>query len=155
MGIEIERKFLVLHDSWRASVGASTRFRQGYLSGSGTASVRVRTDSQAGWINIKSVVLCVQRQEFEYEIPLADAEQMLNTLALKPLIEKTRHYVAFGSHTWEIDEFEAENAGLIVAELELDDADEAFERPAWIGAEVTDDARYYNTNLAKKPFTTW
>ncbi|MGH8549417.1 MAG: CYTH domain-containing protein [Methylococcales bacterium] len=155
MGIEIERKFLVLNDEWRRSVNKSSRIRQGYLSKSGNASVRVRSDAERGWINIKSVTLGVQRQEFEYEIPQFDAEQILDTLARQPLIEKTRHSVEIGPHTWEIDEFEGRNAGLIVAEIELSEFEEAFERPAWIGDEVTQDARYYNTNLATKPYTSW
>lgn len=155
MGIEIERKFLVVSDDWRRAVNRSSRMRQGYLSQSGTASVRVRSDSERGWINIKSATLGVQRQEFEYEIPRSDADQILDTLARKPLIEKVRHFAEIGSHTWEIDEFEGENAGLIVAEIELNDAREEFEQPSWIGAEVTQDPRYYNTNLAIKPFTTW
>ncbi|MGH8558125.1 MAG: CYTH domain-containing protein [Methylococcales bacterium] len=155
MAIEIERKFLVINDNWRRSVTKSSRMWQGYLSQSGTASVRVRRDAERGWINIKSVTPGVQRQEFEYEIPLTDAERLLDILARKPLIEKTRHFTEIGSHTWEIDEFEGENAGLIVAEIELNEAEEVFERPAWIGAEVTYDLRYYNTNLAQKPYTTW
>lgn len=155
MGMEIERKFLLTNDEWRRSVNKSSTMRQGYLSESVTASVRVRSDAQRGWINIKSVTLGIQRQEFEYEIPLADADLILDTLARKPLIEKTRHYAKIGSHTWEIDEFEGVNAGLIVAEIELGEVEEFFERPAWVGAEVTQDVRYYNTNLAQKPFTTW
>ncbi|MCI0655417.1 MAG: CYTH domain-containing protein [Methylococcaceae bacterium] len=155
MGIEIERKFLVRDDGWRRAVIKSSRMRQGYLSQSGNASVRVRSDAERGWINIKSVTLGVQRQEFEYEIPRSDAEQILDTLAGQPLIEKIRHFAEIGSHTWEIDEFEGQNAGLIVAEIELSEAGEAFDRPAWIGTEVTRDARYYNTNLARKPYTTW
>ena len=134
MGIEIERKFLVVSDDWRPAVGRSSKIRQGYLSGSGAASVRVRSDSTRGWINIKSATLGVQREEFEYEIPLADAERILDTLARNLLIKKTRHYAEIGSHIWEIDEFEGDNAGLIVAEIELKDPDERFERPAWLGA---------------------
>jgi adenylate cyclase len=155
MATEIERKFLVINDDWRRCVTKSSRMRQGYLSQSTTASVRVRCSAERAWLNIKSVKLGVQRQEFEYEIPLADAEEMLEVLAGKPLIEKTRHFAPSGRHLWEIDEFEGQNAGLIVAEIELNDAGEDFERPAWIGAEVTEDARYYNTNLARKPYTTW
>ena len=155
MGIEIERKFLVLSDGWRPAVGKSSKMRQGYLTESGRASVRVRSDSTRGWLNIKSATLGVQREEFEYEIPLADAERILDTLARPPLIEKTRHYAEISPHIWEIDEFEGENAGLIVAEIELKDPDERFERPAWLGTEVTDDPRYYNNNLAQKPFATW
>lgn len=155
MGIEIERKFLLTSNSWRRSVRKSSKFRQGYLSQSGDASVRVRSDTKQGWINIKSIALGPKRQEFEYEIPVSDANQMLNTLARQPLIEKIRHLTEVGSHTWEIDEFEGENTGLIVAEIELSKIEEHFERPAWIGAEVTMDARYYNTYLAKKPYKSW
>lgn len=155
MAMEIERKFLVINDDWRHFVGKSSRMRQGYLNQSGNASVRVRCDAERAWINIKSARLGMQRQEFEYEIPRVDAEEILESLAGKPLIEKTRHFAEIGAHTWEIDEFEGPNAGLVVAEIELGEADEFFERPAWIGAEVTQDARYYNTSLAQKPYTTW
>lgn len=155
MALEIERKFLVTNDRWRTQVIESRTMRQGYLTRSGPSSVRVRSDSKRGWINIKSAELGVSRDEFEYEIPLADAEEVLERLALKPLIEKTRHWVKIGSHLWEVDEFEGQNAGLIVAEIELGDARENFERPEWVGIEVTDDARYYNNNLAQNPYTSW
>ena len=155
MALEIERKFLVKDARWRALIDESRKMRQGYLTQAGKASVRIRCDAKRGWINVKSAQLGVSRDEYEYEIPLADAEQMLDQLALKPLIEKTRHFVRIGPHMWEIDEFEGQNAGLIVAEIELGDVGEFFERPAWIGAEVTDDARYYNNNLARNPYTSW
>lgn len=155
MPLEIERKFLLKGDGWRLAAHGAQRLRQGYLNSEERCSVRVRTDGNQAWLNIKSATLGAQRQEFEYAIPLADAEQMLDTLSLRPLIEKTRHLVTVGSHVWEIDEFEGENAGLVVAEIELDHAEEAFERPDWLGEEVTHDARYYNTRLRKRPFKDW
>ena len=118
-------------------------------------SVRVRSSADKAWLNIKSVTIGNQRQEFEYEIPLSDAAMMLDTLARKPLIEKTRHLVDYANHTWEIDEFEGDNAGLIVAEVELRSPEEVFERPEWVGKDVTSDLRYYNTSLSKQPYNTW
>ena len=155
MGIEIERKFLLRNEDWRKAVEHSVRLRQGYLSEAAHCSVRVRTSSEHAWINIKSLTIGAKRQEFEYEIPLADAHQMLDTLSQKPLIEKIRHYVRFGGHSWEIDEFEGENAGLVVAEIELRMESEAYERPPWVGDEVTQESRYYNTNLAINPYSNW
>lgn len=153
--LEIERKFLVRNDGWRADVAKSEYFRQGYLNDEVGCSVRVRVSGERAWLNLKSVTIGAQRHEFEYEIPKADANRMLDLLARKPLIEKTRHYLDAGRHTWEIDVFEGDNAGLVVAEIELDSPDEAFEKPDWVGAEVTDDPRYYNTSLSKHPYKTW
>jgi adenylate cyclase len=153
--LEIERKFLLRSDGWRQQVRLSTHLRQGYLNNEQHCSVRVRIAGDQAWLNLKGVTLGAQRLEFEYAIPLADAHRMLDTLSCKPLIEKTRHLVDVGRHTFEIDEFEGENAGLIVAEIELDDPDEPFEKPAWLGAEVTDDPRYYNTCLAEHPYQHW
>jgi adenylate cyclase len=153
--LEIERKFLVRSDAWRHQVRVSTQMRQGYLNNEEHCSVRVRVAGDQAWLNLKGVTLGAQRLEFEYAIPLADAQRMLEALSCKPVIEKTRHQVDVGRHTWEIDVFEGANAGLIVAEIELDDPDEAFERPPWVGAEVTDDSRYYNTCLASYPYTHW
>ncbi len=133
----------------------SERLRQGYLNHETHCSVRVRTSGDRAWLNIKSVTIGAQRHEFEYEIPLADAHLMLDTLSRKPLIEKVRHFVDVGDHTWEIDEFEGDNAGLTVAEIELGHPDEAFERPAWLGEEVTHDVRYYNTRLSAHPYREW
>lgn len=155
MPMEIERKFLLRDEGWRQAVYEVQQLRQGYLNNEKRCSVRVRTDGGRAWLNIKSATLGAQRQEFEYEIPLAEAEQMLDSLSLKPLIEKRRHLVRVGGHVWEIDEFEGDNAGLVVAEVELDDADEAFERPDWLGEEVTHDVRYYNTSLSRQPFKDW
>ncbi|NJD08634.1 MAG: CYTH domain-containing protein [Methylococcaceae bacterium] len=155
MCIEIERKFLLANADWRKQIYESQFLRQGYLNNETRCSVRVRTSAEQGWLNIKSVTIGAQRQEFEYEIPLVEANRMLDTLALPPLIEKWRHLVKVGSHTWEIDEFEGDNAGLIVAEIELTSPGEAFERPSWLGKEVTTDVRYYNTSLSRHPYRRW
>lgn len=154
IAIEIERKFLLCSDDWRGQVRHSEYLAQGYLGGT-RSSVRVRIGGERAWLNIKSQTLGTTRLEFEYEIPRTDAEVMLRELADGPVVSKTRHYVDIGAHVFEIDEFDGDNAGLIVAEVELADADEAFEMPAWLGAEVTDDRRYYNVNLAKQPFRQW
>ena len=155
MGLEIERKFLLSGDAWRILAHDSERLRQGYLNNETHCSVRVRTSLDRAWINIKGVTIGAQRQEFEYEIPLADAHRMLDTLSIDSVIEKVRHYVSVGRHVWEIDEFEGDNAGLVVAEIELGHTDEEFDKPDWIGEEVTHDERYYNTCLARHPFKDW
>lgn len=155
MGTEIERKFLVRDDAWRGAVERSRRMRQGYLPGMETASVRVRIDGDRALLNIKSATLDVSRQEYEYSIPLADAEEILDTLCEKPLIEKTRHFVPHGGHLWEVDVFEGDNAGLVVAEVELGHDDERPEMPAWAGDEVSDDPRYYNVSLVRHPYKDW
>ncbi|MDN3518625.1 CYTH domain-containing protein [Aquisalimonas lutea] len=155
MAAEIERKFLVNGDAWRADVDRSMVVRQGYFGGTERASIRVRVSDDRAWLNIKSATLGISRQEYEYEIPLDDAEEMLAGLCQGPLIEKTRHYVRYAGHLWEIDEFFGDNAGLVVAELELSDADEPFQSPGWLGAEVSDDPRYYNVRLAQHPYREW
>lgn len=155
MAIEIERKFLLADDRWRACVTESAFMRQGYLNREQRCSVRVRTSGEKAWLNIKGATIGALRQEFEYEIPLADADAMLDELSHQPLIEKRRHYVPYQGHLWEIDEFEGDNAGLIVAEIELEHADEAFARPDWLGREVTMDVRYYNTSLSRVPYREW
>lgn len=155
MALEIERKFLVANDSWRSQVSRSVKIRQGYLNRSGKCSVRVRSAAGRGWLNLKSATLGAKRCEYEYEIPARDAEELLKTLCVGALIEKVRHFVHFGDHLWEIDVFEADNQGLIVAEIELTHPEEPFLRPPWLGPEVTDDPRYYNTYLAEKPFKSW
>lgn len=153
--LEIERKFLVRSDAWRSRIRSSTSMRQGYLNNETHCSVRVRIADDRAWLNLKGVTIGAQRLEFEYDIPVMDAHSMLNELTCKPLIEKIRHLVDVGDHTWEIDVFEGDNAGLIVAEIELDDPDECFEKPEWLGEEVTHDARYYNTCLSSHPFKHW
>ncbi|OAI24267.1 MULTISPECIES: CYTH domain-containing protein [Methylomonas] len=155
MALEIEHKFLLANDDWRAEVEHSVSYRQGYLSGSPLSSVRVRVSDTQAWLNIKSATIGTHRHEFEYEIPLADANTLLDELCHKPLVEKTRHFVRRNPHLWEIDEFIGDNHGLIVAEIELSQIGESFEKPAWLGQEVTDDLRYYNNNLSQKPFKDW
>lgn len=155
MATEIERKFLVRSDSWREAADEGTRFRQGYLIGAEKASVRIRIEGSVANINIKSATLGVRRQEYEYSIPLTEAEEMLDTLCEQPQIEKVRYHVPVGNHTWEVDVFSGDNEGLVVAEVELADEDEVFERPDWLGDEVSDDTRYYNVCLVKHPYKDW
>lgn len=155
MGIEIERKFLLANDDWRQQVHTSIPFRQGYLQGSEKSSVRVRIQGEQSNLNIKGATLGIRRQEFEYPIPMEDASELLATLCAEPIIEKTRHYVTAGKHTWEIDEFAGANQGLIVAEIELDHENEKFEAQDWLGEEVSGDERYYNSMLIKNPYKNW
>jgi adenylate cyclase len=155
MGVEIERKFLVGSDAWRGAVASSTRLRQGYLANTARASVRVRRAGDSAWLSVKSMTAALTREEYEYAIPAADAEAMLDRLCEGPQIDKVRHLVTVGGHQWEIDEFLGDNAGLVVAELELDAEDEPFVRPGWLGAEVTHEARYYNFRLAEHPYARW
>lgn len=155
MATEIERKFLVKDMSWKALADEGTGYSQGYLVGSKTASVRIRIQGEKAFINIKSATIDITRQEFEYEIPLVEATEMLETLCEKPLIEKTRYLLKNANHVWEIDVFSGDNEGLIVAEIELTDKDETFSKPAWLGKEVSDDERYYNVCLVKHPFKDW
>ena len=152
---EIERNFLLRNDTWRASVESTQRLVQGYLPGMQTASVRVRIAGDDARLNIKSATLDVSRLEYEYPVPLEEAEEMLECLCERPLIEKTRHYVRHAGHLWEVDVFAGDNAGLVVAEIELTAVDEAFERPSWVGDEVSDDPRYYNVCLVTRPFKDW
>lgn len=161
MAIEIERKFRVVSEDWRQAASRSQRMAQGYLNdmaslreGRQQASVRVRIAGDRAWLNLKSRELGSTRQEFDYEIPVADAEALLK-LCTGGLVEKVRHYVEHGGRVLEVDEFLGENAGLVVAELELESADAAFERPDWLGTEVTDQSRYYNLALAERPYARW
>lgn len=160
MGIEIERKFLVRHDGWRKDADAGTRLRQGYLSrvtgpDGGRSSIRVRTEGPRAYLNIKSATLGIRRQEYEYAIPTTDAEAMLDSLCLGAVVEKIRYEVTVAGHLWEIDVFAGDNAGLVVAEIELRDEAEDFLRPDWLAEEVSDDPRYYNVCLAERPYCNW
>ena len=155
MGIEIERKFLVTNDSWREAASVGLPIKQGYLVGGKEASVRVRLQGDTANLNIKSATLGVRRQEFEYAIPFEEAEIILTTLCQRPIIEKTRYLVSYANKQWEVDVFEGDNAGLIVAELELHDEAEQFDHPPWLGEEVSDDPRYYNTCLSQHPYKDW
>lgn len=154
MGVEIERKFLVTSDAWK-QLGTPTLLRQGYLSTDPSRTVRVRIDGEEGVITIKSKSEGAARGEWEYPIPLADATELLDRLCERPLVEKVRRRIDYAGFTWEVDEFLGENAGLVVAEIELPSEDAAFERPDWIGEEVTSDKRYYNSNLIRHPYSTW
>lgn len=155
MALEVEHKFLVVSDEWRKHVFESKLMRQGYLSNNPHASVRVRIEGQEANINVKGMTIGIQRLEYEYPIPFADAAELLDKLCTKPLIDKTRHLVEFAGKRWEVDEFAGENAGLIVAELELKQAGEAFEKPTWAGKDVSGIVRYYNVSLQKYPYAQW
>jgi len=149
---EIERKFLVRGTSWRQ--GAGVRFTQGYLNRDKERTVRVRIAGDEAFLTIKGVTRGLSRAEFEYGIPLDDAEQLLK-LSDGPIIQKNRYVVVFDGSTWEVDEFLGDNAGLVIAEIELTSADQPFSRPPWLGPEVTHDTRYYNSSLASAPYLTW
>lgn len=155
MSIEIERKFLVRDDGWRALAAGGQRLRQGYLANTARCSLRIRLAGERAWLSAKAVQRGPARAEFEYEIPAADARAMLQVFAEGPLIEKRRHRVVVERHCFELDEFEGDNAGLVLAEIELAAADQPFPRPSWLGDEVTDDARFYNFALAARPFSSW
>ena len=150
---EIERKFLV--DGAWTPPGAGTAFEQGYLSSVAERTVRVRIEGDHAKLTIKGKTSGVSRSEFEYAIPVDDARTMLDELCERPVIVKRRHIVMHAGKKWEVDVFGGENAGLVIAELELASEDEAFEKPEWVRAEVSHDPRYYNSNLVKKPFTRW
>ncbi|MCG3157820.1 MAG: Inorganic triphosphatase [bacterium] len=154
MAKEVERKFLVKGLEWKR-LAAGVAYRQGYLSTVKERTVRVRTVGDKGYLTIKGLTVGVTRSEFEYEIPVADANALLDELCERPLIEKNRYKVAHAGLTWEIDEFFGENNGLVVAEVELQDAQQKIELPAWIGEEVSGDPRYFNANLIKHPYTKW
>ncbi len=155
MGTEIERKFLIRDASWRGAAEPGVAYRQGYFAGMERCSVRVRIDAGGARLNIKGATIGIERYEYEYPIPLCDAEELLERCCLAPVVRKTRYRVPHGAHVWEIDVFEGDNAGLVVAEIELGHSDESFERPQWLGGEVSDDARYYNVSLVAHPFKDW
>jgi len=155
MAIEIERKFLVVGDAWRASVTRTELLRQGYAATSPGCSVRVRLMHGTAWLGLKAHVHGATRLEYEYRIPPADGEEILERLCRDGRVEKYRHWLRWADHDWEVDEFLGGNAGLVVAELELDREDEAFAVPPWLGAEVTEDERYYNSSLARCPYSSW
>jgi adenylate cyclase len=155
MATEIEHKFLVRDERWRRQVERSVWMRQGYLTSDARCSVRVRVADGQGFLNLKSGTLGIQRSEYEYPIPLVEAEEILDTLCEKPLLEKTRHFLRHGEHLWEIDELAGDNAGLVVAEVELGHPEEPFARPDWLGEDVSHDLRYYNSQLARYPYRRW
>jgi CYTH domain-containing protein len=154
MGKEIERKFLVKRDVWKPR-DEGTWYKQGYLNPQKERVVRVRIAGAKAMLTVKGLTRGVSRSEFEYPIPVEDAAALLDQICEQPVIEKHRHKETHGGHTWEIDVFHGENEGLVVAELELKSESEAFERPAWLGAEVSSDPRYFNSNLLKNPYKNW
>lgn len=154
MAVEVERKFLVTGTGWKGDA-TGVPFRQGYLSTVKERTVRVRIEGDRARLTIKGLTTGISRLEFEYGIPLPDATCMLDELCERPLIEKTRYRVTDGPHVWEIDEFHGVNEGLVVAEIELTSTRESFDRPFWLGREVSDDPRYFNANLVTHPFRQW
>lgn len=154
--IEIERKFLVITDAYKNEAVTQKRIAQGYLNSNPERTVRVRTKGNQGFLTIKgkSNDTGTSRMEWEKEITMEDAEQLL-TLCEKGVMDKMRYEVKIGNHTFEVDEFFGDNAGLTIAEVELSDENEAFEKPDWLGKEVTGDERYYNAYLSNKPFNSW
>lgn len=154
MAKEIERKFLVHPRKW-SDLGPGLGIRQGYLCATKQSSVRVRTYGDRAFLTVKGTTSGLTRDEYEYEIPLADANEMLDHLCENPPIEKTRYRIVYKGHTWEVDEFGGANKGLTVAEVELKDSKEHVELPDWIDREVSGDPRYFNSNLSSKPFSTW
>ncbi len=154
MGVEIEKKFLLAGNDWK-ELAEGTSYRQGYLSSVKERTVRVRTIRDKGFLTIKGISVGATRLEYEYEIPFEEANELLNELCEKPLIEKNRYKVNLGEHTWEIDEFFGENEGLVVAEIELESEKQQFIKPPWVGEEVTGDPRYFNSNLINNPFKRW
>jgi len=154
VGIEIERKFLVVADDWK-TLAKPVFMRQGYLSSQPDRVVRVRVEDDAAVLTIKGKADGIARGEWEYPIPLADARALLDGLCEQPLIEKNRYRIALGDLVWEVDEFSGDNAGLVVAEVELSAVDEVFVKPTWCGEDVSHDHRYANANLIKHPFKFW
>jgi adenylate cyclase len=155
MAIEIERKFRVVDGAWMSSVSRRRRIRQAYLTKNGRVAIRIRIDGEdRATLTIKTSQPAVMRHEYEYDIPVADAEELLG-LRDGAVIEKTRHEVPIGEVVWEIDVFAGENSGLVIAEVELANRDQEFCRPSWVGEEITHDRRFYNADLAKRPFGSW
>ena len=148
MGREIERKFLTASDAWRAGA-EGVRIRQGYLGDAPACTVRVRLAGDRAWLTVKGPTRGATRDEFEYPVPAGEAVEMLDRLCTA-ILEKTRYRIPFGGRTWEVDEIHGANAGMVLAEIEIEGEDAKVELPPWIGPEVTGDPRYYNSNLASK-----
>jgi adenylate cyclase len=155
VAIEIERKFLVVSEDWRQDAETSVHMIQGYLAETDTCSVRVRVAGDRAWLNFKGLTVGARRTEFDYPVPLADAREMLELYCGDRLIEKVRHYARVGQDVWEIDVFAGDNAGLVVAEIELASEDQEISIPGWLGEEVTSDPRYYNIRLVEEPYSEW
>jgi adenylate cyclase len=154
MGKEIERKFLLANDAWRENA-QGLLFRQGYITSKPGQTVRVRTCNNSGFLTIKGKSTGITRLEFEYPIPLDDANSLLDQLCEQPILDKIRYLVDYKGFTWEIDEFLGDNAGLLVAEIELEAENQPFPKPPWIGKEVSGDMRYFNSSLIRNPYKYW
>jgi adenylate cyclase len=154
MTLEIERKYLVTGTDWRVP-GSGAHYRQGYLSTAPERSVRIRISGDRGYLTIKGATTGAVRTEYEYAIPVKDAREMLEHLCERPLIEKTRYTLVYRGLKWEVDEFLGSNAGLVIAEVELEKEDQVIELPGWVGREVTGDPRYYNASLIANPYSNW
>ena len=155
MGVEIERKFLVDHEKWQQVVKpAGTHYRQGYLLDDDHRTIRIRVTDKQGYITFKGATTGITRKEYEYKIPVEDGNELLNGFAISE-VEKIRYRIEFTGKLWEVDVFAGDNAGLIMAEIELQHETEEFEHPGWVTIEVSDDERYYNSNLAVNPYKKW
>lgn len=154
MGKEIERKFLVKDETYK-TLAEGILYHQGFLNTSKERVVRIRIVGEKGFLTIKGLSEGAKRTEFEYEIPVEDAKTMLEEICEKPIIIKYRYNIQIDDLLWEVDEFKAENEGLVVAEIELHDEFQNFDKPNWLGGEVTEDPKYYNANLIKHPFKSW
>ena len=154
MGLEIERKLLLKNEDWKTECGKGIKIRQGYLNSHVERTVRVRLSGEKGEITIKGKTNNLTRKEFEYQVPFEDALSLIE-LCETPLIEKTRFIINKGNQIWEIDEFKGENQGLVVAEIELDNENQSLELPSWVGVEVSQDSKYYNSSLIVNPFKNW
>ena len=155
MAIEIERKFLIRNDTWKLATKTSIDIKQGYLSLEKNCTVRVRCTNDQAFLTIKGKTSGISRKEFEYVIPREEADEILNSMCVGYIISKTRHIIELSGHRWEIDEFFGDNSGLVLAEIELQAEEEAFNKPSWLGKEVSKDPKYFNANLIKTPFLKW
>ena len=155
MGQEIEKKFLVNHDKWKQlDKPEGELYRQGYLISEPNKTIRVRHTNKKGFLTIKGITIGATRPEYEYEIPINEAKELLENFSISEL-SKIRYKISFDNKTWEVDEFLGDNVGLIVAEIELKREDESFNLPEWVDTEVTEQVKYYNSNLAIKPYKDW
>lgn len=155
MAIEIERKFLIKSDEWKQLKHSSNHYKQAYFCNTSKVSVRVRVSDDEAWMSFKSATVDISRFEYEYTVPLDEANHMMDQFSEGSVISKIRHFVPIGPHIWEIDVFEGDNQGLVVAEIELSSVDEMFSKPNWVGDEVSDDIRYFNSNLVSYPYKDW
>ena len=155
MVLEIEKKFLLRSGSWKTESDGGVLYTQGYLAMTPDCIIRVRLEGKRAKLGIKKKISAMVRKEFEYDIPVDDARDLLASCTTHPPVEKIRYTIPYKGHTWEIDEFKGSNEGLVIAEVELTREEEPFERPDWLGDEVTEDERYLNVNLCLKPFKTW